>query len=1669
MPVLYDLLNNQKDTEKKEEDFKIKDDFNESLDTFSFVPEKKYVNDFELVQENDKDLTIEEDLDNFSFTEEDKEKKFSDISETRKFNYGRKSQLTTLGNAWQYLKALNSQEKHETFTAALQRVEKTRQKEKFKQYPEFEQFRDVAEGDGYVITGRMADLVADPVYLAIPWARVAQANRLMSVGLSAAVGAADMTLHDKVLYGHVNLQNTAYAALFAGAGGAIGDVIAQAIKPTRGRINSLGSDTGEDVVRSSGVGEQQLLDFGEEVFEENASVVQRITKNDNEIINLSAEKTILKKLKAELLESKQLDLELGPTIGPPKPNQKTSRSLEIDKITKEIKSIDKKIKNIIIKQQPKERANLGMASFLKGIENGTFTDQNWGRTKGLAKALVQETIRPAAYGLSGGITGLYMADDSVRTQDNDSFMNGIIAGIAAGFLHKRILNYSGGRLSPTLKDKILTVVGKEAKGEFSYSYRAGMGRLLATTHSAFLSAGNEVVQGFGLKMLRNQGTRLRADQVVPESVEEMTDVAFANFSRNLMKIFKDADKETVLATGRLLQNRKLPSTSKYNFLQKGDLENEQALEAFQKYIVLENKFKQYIDEAGLTFKNEDAYGLTQLFKDSGKKKKEYRLKLTEAFKIQYQNNKIKIARENPNLNLENDKVLNQWASNEAKNYLNGSSSVLRHELISEQSLLKESNPSAFLDKQGRVISGTKDLSKSSRFLDNERVLYDQEARAFANELFIQDPIQTTLQLYQSIIPSAEFARVYGSRGEGITKLRTELKQSYIDKIPKNKDGTKDSLADHPVLQKAYQADLKNIADTINNHFGVLGIDNQIMNVSAKNALFALQTMVATTGLTKVVIPSLGDIMQTLQNSGYKASANSLLKQIAKGSKPFADKPSSILNVVEQSEKSKILTPLKEMMGWKNKQYGKEGTMDSVLKDTVQVMDEGNTIQEKLKLFQRAYFEAIQLGRITRFARSYAYDAGAFRVFNISKKLVNKGKISKSELRELSYLGSNLENAKRIGSFKNMDEAWKSSYGKKYIEKAGQRSADRDALIPQLGNRRLFSQSRNPLVKFTGTFLSWAQAKGAQTSSLLSRVEDGDVALGIRVVAGFPVYAAIRQLALAASSSPDYADPEKIKISYDEETETYDLFDVYNARSLAKVFSDSWLYTGQSQPFYTEKIVQSYKPDAFFKGVENFIPAINKSSDLLKTLALLNLSTFKANESLGVAVAEETVPFAKDVIRSKPNSIFYNYFLKPVGMDYGNELVNFSWKEAAKNRDKRRERRDQNSKGGRINLAKGGDPEDRNNMYAGESFFETTRPSLRAILEKRREERENDNEDMPRMPFNRAGLVVVTALKNYLKTKTDDVNPKLIGSDLTPEFLGVNESFITAKKQSAKDVFEKTSKNLKLQRKEKHVSTQKKYKEYEQGKITYKDYHSSVMNDVDDAGQKLYAPAMYNSAPLLNDPLDIFTFIPKSKKDKSKKTKIIGVNEVIKNNEIVALRLHIPAYQQYNKYIVTVHGGTNITQGVVRGYSNTGYIKKVNFNSSRTGTKKVHDRIGDKNTFGRMEGEWQNHSPEELATMANNFIKDTEWVQVGYNPDKFSYFYNKLTGNPLKSADEVIQVGALVLAKNVEEIPINDIVNKTGVYEKNIDWLKRNLFDKKNNLLFNKGGLVNRLKQRNMHG
>jgi hypothetical protein len=50
------------------------------------------------------------------------------------------------------------------------------------------------------------------------------------------------------------------------------------------------------------------------------------------------------------------------------------------------------------------------------------------------------------------------------------------------------------------------------------------------------------------------------------------------------------------------------------------------------------------------------------------------------------------------------------------------------------------------------------------------------------------------------------------------------------------------------------------------------------------------------------------------------------------------------------------------------------------------------------------------------------------------------------------------------------------------------------------------------------------------------------------------------------------------------------------------------------------------------------------------------------------------------------------------------------------------------------------------------------------------------------------------------------------------------------------------------------------------------------------------------------------------------------------------------------------------------------------------------------------------------------MNDPAWTQVGMNPYRHSFFYDKSTGEALIGAEEVIQVGALVLAKNVQRAP-----------------------------------------------
>ena len=165
-------------------------------------------------------------------------------------------------------------------------------------------------------------------------------------------------------------------------------------------------------------------------------------------------------------------------------------------------------------------------------------------------------------------------------------------------------------------------------------------------------------------------------------------------------------------------------------------------------------------------------------------------------------------------------------------------------------------------------------------------------------------------------------------------------------------------------------------------------------------------------------------------------------------------------------------------------------------------------------------------------------------------------------------------------------------------------------------------------------------------------------------------------------------------------------------------------------------------------------------------------------------------------------------------------------------------------------------------------------------------------------------------------------------------------------------------------------------------------------------------------------------------EKLHKKGIIGVNRAIEEGENVGARLHIPGYNAFDTWIVTVHEGTG-KSGPVLGYGQLAVLDNVTFNSSPEAAYGIAATNKGKSTFARMNGKWRNVDPEVTVEEAKTYLKESleadtnwnqvgteipNWIQVGMNPDKHSYFYNKSTGQPLGSANKILQIGQLVLAR-----------------------------------------------------
>ena len=136
-----------------------------------------------------------------------------------------------------------------------------------------------------------------------------------------------------------------------------------------------------------------------------------------------------------------------------------------------------------------------------------------------------------------------------------------------------------------------------------------------------------------------------------------------------------------------------------------------------------------------------------------------------------------------------------------------------------------------------------------------------------------------------------------------------------------------------------------------------------------------------------------------------------------------------------------------------------------------------------------------------------------------------------------------------------------------------------------------------------------------------------------------------------------------------------------------------------------------------------------------------------------------------------------------------------------------------------------------------------------------------------------------------------------------------------------------------------------------------------------------------------------------------------------NGERVGLRLDIPAYKDHGVWVNSIHPANKDKKTL---YGNVSAVTDAEFAMTpREQEKALEIAKGDsaKSPFARIEGKWKQMTEKQAVAFAQAALNSKSWIQVGMDPERHSYFYDRSTMEPVVAAQEVIQIGPLVLAKN----------------------------------------------------
>jgi hypothetical protein len=138
--------------------------------------------------------------------------------------------------------------------------------------------------------------------------------------------------------------------------------------------------------------------------------------------------------------------------------------------------------------------------------------------------------------------------------------------------------------------------------------------------------------------------------------------------------------------------------------------------------------------------------------------------------------------------------------------------------------------------------------------------------------------------------------------------------------------------------------------------------------------------------------------------------------------------------------------------------------------------------------------------------------------------------------------------------------------------------------------------------------------------------------------------------------------------------------------------------------------------------------------------------------------------------------------------------------------------------------------------------------------------------------------------------------------------------------------------------------------------------------------------------------------------------------MLKAGHPVGLRLDIPAYSDHGVWVPAIHQqDAGFGAGERIGYENIAGVMNPTFGMSEKAALNIAAGKP-KGTIATIKGNWNPMDEATAVARAQEYLNHPEWAQVGMDPERHGYFYDRRTMKPVTAAEEAIQIGPLVLAR-----------------------------------------------------